>query len=728
VLERRTRELDPRTVGIGKRVLDLAFGTLDGRAGRLSDFAGQRALVIAARGRGCRVAQRYGPRLAELEREYAALGVAFLFVDLDPDLDLERARVEDVEAHGLRGTYVHDPAGAFGRALGIEATGAVFLLDASRTLRYRGALDDQYGRGAVQPEPRRAFLRDALESVLAGEPVLLAATEAPGRALGFTRKSAPAAEPTYHQEVARILQQNCAACHHAGGGAPFSLEDYETVYDKRRMIGLVVEERIMPPWYAADGGPWKNDARLSDEDVTTLTTWVAAGAPEGDPADAPTAVEWPAGWLIGEPDEIFQLKRERVVPAEGVVDYLHLRADRKVPRDMWVERMQVLPGAPSVVHHAAVTFQAPPDYGKEPPDTLLEALVPWRKKVPRREFLWGYTPGRGPRIFPPGVACFVPAGSRIFFNMHYTPSGVETTDRTQFGLVLAKEKPFFSSQTSVVRNYDVVVEPGGTAMFEAELELPHEVILRSLQPHMHLRGRSFIADLIYPDGREERLIHVPEWDMDWQLNYVYRDEPVLPAGTRVHITGWFDNTSANPNNPDPEIRVVEGLRRARRGAPSGRARGERGAALSGAQAPVMTFRYRAKATSEISALAPAASPSSDQRISGRRSTQARMASGMQSTNQPTSGAMVLPPRSRILGVQLFLVTTKNRKIPWPALMVSVPKSRIQERSRGGSSRALRGSFKRSSRARVAGRIPTYPVKNTHKDPRPGVTLVRRIES
>jgi mono/diheme cytochrome c family protein len=558
VLARRTRELDPRTTGIGQRVADLAFRTLAGRDGHLYEHSGA-ALVVSVRGLDCPVAARYGPRLAALEQEFGGRGVEFLYINLDAELDVDRAREEDVDAHGLKGSYAHDPDGSFGRALGVESTAAVFVLDASRTLRYRGALDDQYGRSAVQPRPRREFLREALEAVLANERVLLAATEAPGRALGFERDVPINPKPTYHGEVARILQQNCSACHNEGGGAPFSLEDFESAYDKRRMIRLVVDERIMPPWYAAEGsGPWKNDARLTDADVQTLAAWVEAGAPEGEPADAPSPIEWPRGWLIGEPDEIFQLKRERVVQAEGIVDYLHLFADRPVPRDMWIERMQVLPGSPGVVHHAAVTFQAPADYGKKAPDTLLEALVPWRKRRPRREFLWGYTPGRGPRVFPPGVACFVPAGSRIFFNMHYTPNGVETKDRTMFGVTLAEEPPFFSSQTSVVRNYEVDIAPGGKAVFEAELELPHEVILRSLQPHMHLRGRSLIADLIFPDGREERLIHIPEWDMDWQLNYVYRDEPVLPAGTRVHITGWFDNTSANPNNPDPGIRVVEG--------------------------------------------------------------------------------------------------------------------------------------------------------------------------
>jgi mono/diheme cytochrome c family protein len=374
-------------------------------------------------------------------------------------------------------------------------------------------------------------------------------------ALGVTADDGAADERdgvTFHREVARVMQDKCVACHRAGGAAPFSLESYETAYNKRRMIRMVVDGRVMPPWLASDeDGPWANDLRLSDAERATILAWVDAGGPAGDPADAPPRIEWPEGWLIGEPDETFQLIGPQSLPAEGTIKLRMVFADRVVPRDMWVKQLQILPGDPEVVHHASVEFEPPPTYGMGGRDTLVATLAPWTQQPQGWQYLFGYLPGKGPRAYEEGVARFLPKGSRLRFGMHYTPKGEASVDLTQLGLVIADEEARFAAETRYMNNWKLAIPPGEKRMFTAELDVPHDVKLRSITPHMHLRGRTFVGDLIRPDGSEERLIRIPEWDQDWQISYVFAEQPVVPAGSLIRITGWYDNTAENLDNPDP---------------------------------------------------------------------------------------------------------------------------------------------------------------------------------
>ncbi|MAB79142.1 MAG: redoxin [Planctomycetes bacterium] len=560
VMVDRAQELDPRTVGIGKLVADLEFKEIDGSRGRLSDHADRKALVIVMRQIGCPVSDRYGPRIARLEEEFSGRGVDFMFVNADKYLTVDEVR-EEVENHGFRGRYVHDADESFVETLGADTTTTTFVLDASRTLRYRGAVDDQIARGTTLPEVRRNYLRDALESVLANEPVAVSATSAPGCALGDrTPEFAARGSVTYHGNVARILQSNCVECHRTGGAAPFSLETFEDAYDRRRMMGVVVPDGQMPPWLADDtGGPWLNDRRLSVEDKRTLLSWIEAGAPEGDPADGPVPLEWKAGWVIGEPDFVFQLGEEKAIPAEGVIDWDPILADVEVPHDMWVKALQVLPTDPEVVHHATVTFRPPKDYGKTTLDALMSHLVPWTKRYEGWQFLFGYLPGKGPRSYADDVARFLPKGSLIRFDMHYTPKGVKTRDRTRIGVVLAEEEPIYAAQTRMIRNWKVKIPPHAKDVhFSKVYTLESDVLLRSLVPHMHYRGHIFHADLLLPDGTEKSLIRIPEWNPDWQFSYVFRHPPLAPTGSQIRITGWFDNSDENPFNPDPTRWVHDG--------------------------------------------------------------------------------------------------------------------------------------------------------------------------
>jgi mono/diheme cytochrome c family protein len=560
----RAAELDPRETNVGRLVPDLAFTDLDGRAGKLSDFAGH-ALVIAVRDVGCPVSQRTAPALARLEDEFHARDVAFLFLDLSTQ-DTEKEIQGDVEAHGFDGIVVHDVAQTLGAALEARTTTETFLIDGARTLVYRGAIDDQAARGVAVEEVRHPYLRDALEQTLARQKVMVAATSAPGCLLGIEetekRKSMThPAEPdaTYHREIARLLRDNCVECHRAGGVAPFALETYAQAKGRKAMLALVLEDGLMPPWFAApDTGPWKNDRRLSEADKATLLGWIAAGAAEGDARETPLAYAYPEGWRIGEPDVVLRMKDSFEVPAEGVVKQRYFEVAPEIPADLWIQRLEVRPEARSVVHHVTVSYQLPASGSAE--GELRRALLPFgRTANDGWLFLCAYLPGKGPQSFPDGLALFLPKGARVRFDMHYTPNGKSVSDRTSLGLVLAHEPPELVAESRNLWNPDIAIPPmASDVAFTRDYPIQHDVLLRALTPHMHLRGRTMTAELFRPDGSHEPLIDIPAWDQNWQFSYVFREPRWAPAGSRVRVTASYDNSPANPANPDPNVWVKDG--------------------------------------------------------------------------------------------------------------------------------------------------------------------------
>jgi len=538
-IDERAVLLDPKECRIGRQVADIELAYLDGTRGRLAQEMGPKGLVVFVRGAECPVSKRYGSETARIEDEYRPRGLGFLFVDMeDPSAPAEIR--EEVGAFGFEGRYALDPEQRLGLELGATRTSEVFLLDAARTLLYRGAIDDQYGRGVILAEPRTRFLRDALESLLSGKPVQVEATKAPGCVLPAKERvtSAERASPTYHRDVSRILQQNCVECHRKGGAGPFALDSLEAVRRKRAMIETVVQEGSMPPWFAAPGtGPWLKERRLTTEERGTLLGWLAAGAPEGEASDAPQPRQWRDGWRIGEPDLILPMPEPFQVPAEGLVDLQYFQTEA-TPADMWVKSIQLLPEAVQVVHHVVVYIRMP-----DKP----------------QEYFYAYVPGCAPLVYDDSVARFVPAGSCFRFDVHYTPNGIAVSDRTRMGFVRARRPPDFEAFMRTLTNQELFIPAGASDVsFNASFELPWRTMIRSVAPHMHARGKAFRLEAFRPDGTSDLLIQLDHWDSEWQYYYDFREWRDYPVGTKLLATAWYDNSAANPDNPDPSVDVRYG--------------------------------------------------------------------------------------------------------------------------------------------------------------------------
>jgi hypothetical protein len=401
--------------------------------------------------------------------------------------------------------------------------------------------------------PRR---RKALVYVLAGM-AAFAATLLPGaspaRSGGPDAKTPTAKEPvTYAKQVSRIVQEKCQICHHAGTAAPFSLGTYDDVVKRADTIREVVADKRMPPWHAdARYGKFGNERRLTPGELDALLTWLDNGKALGDRRDLPEPRSFETGWVIGKPDVIFELPEERTVPASGVVPYQYYRTPTNFKEDVWVQAAEGRPGNRAVVHHIVVTVADPVPKGRQGQ----------ANRGSGESILVGEAPGDIPLILPPGVAKKIPAGADLIWQMHYTPNGKEAKDRSQLGLIFYKGQgpPKYNCQTLGIAENSFVIPPGDSNhQVESEWAAPRDTLLLSFMPHMHLRGKDFEYRAEYPDGRKETILSVPHYDFAWQTQYRLAQPLRLPKGTKIHCTAHFDNSAANPANPDPKVAVRYG--------------------------------------------------------------------------------------------------------------------------------------------------------------------------
>lgn len=534
------------TPRLGEWIEDLGFTALDGSSARLSEVAGERGLVISMRDFECPLSKRYAPRLVELEAELAARGFGLLYVGVQP----REACASDVETHGLAAPYAIDPEGLVAARLSAVTSTEVFVLDAARTLVYRGMIDDQYGLGFAKPMAEREYLREALDALGAGERVRAGATQAQGCLLEV--EPALARPPlTWHERVGRIVQTRCEGCHRDGGVAPFALSTPEQVAKRGRMIGFAVEEGQMPPWFAEEGsGPWANHLGLTAAEKADLLAWLKGGAPVGDPAHAALPRAYTDGWTIGEPDLVVPMPESFTVPADGVIDYQTFYARIDLPKDRWVKAVEIRPGARQVVHHVLVFL--------EDPDLLRRAERGEREAARALQggedgFFAGNVPGQLGITYPAGTGKLLPAKAWLKFQLHYTPNGTETVDRSEVGFVLAEpgeELIEMRTTSALSRNFEI---PPGAFDFEVsgDYVFPEDAAIHSLFPHTHLRGMRFLFALVGSDGTSEDLLPLPEYDFNWQLAYDLATPRRVRAGTILRATAWYDNSDGNPNNPDP---------------------------------------------------------------------------------------------------------------------------------------------------------------------------------
>jgi hypothetical protein len=361
---------------------------------------------------------------------------------------------------------------------------------------------------------------------------------------GVGANDASKAGVTFTRDVAPILYNRCVECHRAGEIAPMALITYNEARPWAKSIKQKVVDRSMPPWLASsDNTHFKNERRLSQKEIDTITAWVDAGAPKGSDPDLPAAPKFEQGWAIGKPDAIISLDEDVPVPAEGVIPYKYFTVQTNFSEDKWVQAAEIRPSNRKVVHHVIV-------FAQEPGATTEQG------RGGRGVKLCGYAPGEQPKTFPAGTARLIKKGSKLTFQMHYTPNGEATTDRSYIGLVFAKAPVQKNVLTGTAMNARFVIPPGdGNFEVRSSWTAPEDVRIVDLMPHMHVRGKDFTYTAVYPDGRSEVVLQVPRYDFNWQLLYQFREPLFLPKGARLDCVAHFDNSAKNKYNPDPTKEV-----------------------------------------------------------------------------------------------------------------------------------------------------------------------------
>ena len=366
---------------------------------------------------------------------------------------------------------------------------------------------------------------------------------------------------TFNKDVLPILQRNCQGCHRPGEAAPMPLLTYQDARPWIKAIRDAVLQQRMPPWFAdSQHGKFANDRSLSQAEIDTLVAWVDGGAREGDAADLPPPREFVKGWNIGRPDLVFEMPREFHVPDSGTIQYQYVVIPTGFTGDRWVQMAEIHPGNRALVHHVMV-------YLREPGSKWLHWAKPGepfevrslRDGSRRFDLLVGFVPGSVPQMLKPGQAKLIKAGSDLVFELHYTANGKAGTDRTRMGLIFAKEPPVEQVSTIWAKNRVFVIPAGApNHRVDAERTLDHDVTLLALLPHMHLRGKSVQYRAVYPTGESQILLDVPRYSVNWQLSYYLKEPLLLPKGTRIECTGYFDNSANNPNNPNSAVAVRYG--------------------------------------------------------------------------------------------------------------------------------------------------------------------------
>ena len=516
----------------------------------LGDFRAKKAVVVVFMGTECPINNAYMPRLADMAKTYADKGVAFLGINSNCN-DTPPRIAGHAKKYELPFPVLRDPANVVADQFVAKRTPEVFLLDGSRNVVYRGRIDDQYGVGYKRAAPTRRDLAEAIDEVLAGKPVSQPSTKAAG--CFIERVVAPKAggSITFSKDVSRALQRNCQECHRPGQVAPMPLLTYEDAVAWSDSVREVVQQKRMPPWLADPHfGKFQNDRSLSEADRATLLGWIEQGCPKGDPADLPPEKQFAEGWRIGKPDAVFTMAEEYTVPADAGprgVKYQYFIVETHFDEDRWIQAAEAKPGNPAVVHHIIVYLVKPG----------LGGLV--REKTGDGigdGFLTAFAPGELGTVLAPGQAKRLPKGAILAFQLHYTPNGVEQKDRSSVGLIFAKEPPKVEVRTRAITQKHLVI-PAGDSNYEAKSEttFDQDADLLSFLPHMHLRGKDFRYEVVYPDGKRETLLSVPHYDFSWQSTYRLEKPLHLPAGTKIECTAHYDNSKDNLNNPDPDKTV-----------------------------------------------------------------------------------------------------------------------------------------------------------------------------
>lgn len=528
---------------------------------------------------GCPIAQLYSTRLKQLiEQHKTEFNFLIVFSSADEtDESIAKSPLGDIDG----AIIVRDSLSLLAREAEVSVSPTVVLLGPEYSFVYQGPIDDQYSISGRKPAPLHNYLKDQITRLKGDAKAAFESIRTQGCVMSLyqyrTDENAKS-DVTYFSHIKSIIQRGqCLSCHRTGNIAEFQpLDTYDDVAGNSFTAAERIASRRMPPWQADPRyGVFHDAKRLSASDIQTFMKWIKAGSPKGDEKSEPIQDESTKPSVIDSPDRTWTMPQPFEVPADGVLEYKYFLVDSGLDKDTWVSAVNVMPGAPSVVHHSRL-FVVPPDMQISNP-TFIQRKLAQRLKLSLDELkwatvLWGeagndpsstslgsYTPGTD-RSFADGMGVLIPKGSKILFEQHYTPNGVATKDQTKVSIKFSATRPKYQIlELPLGPKFSIRIPPNDpNYSLVSEYEFPKNAKIISFRPHMHLRGKSFRVELVRPGQAKETILSIPYWDFKWQTYYEFKAPIDVVPGTKVIATATWDNSPDNPSNPNPAAEVTFG--------------------------------------------------------------------------------------------------------------------------------------------------------------------------
>jgi hypothetical protein len=518
-----------------ERVGDFALLDQEGYFHHMAWYDNNKAVAFLVQGNGAEETREALANFERMKARYESQGIVFMMIN---PLGQDRAEVAaDVAAMGTEIPVLIDDVQTVSESIGIEFIGETVIYDPkSFRVIYRG--------DAGMP------FNDALAQVAAGDPVSYALVETDGTPVSYPERDISTV--SYEKDVAPIIAENCASCHREGGIAPFAMNSHAMVQGWSPMIREVMMTKRMPPGQIDPHvGDFRNSYVVPFEDQRKVLDWIAAGSQKDGTTDPLAMLEVPSTeWAFGEPDYVIEIS-EQAVPATGVLDYRYEFIPINLPdgKARYVRASQYMPGDRTVLHHTLNALFGP---GERP--TGRGFLAPAN---PNAAHITPYIPGAAPSVEEPNTGGLLQSGSTIGIQLHYTTTGRESKDASRIGLWFYPEDQIpterrtgdcaciFTPTWTNIPPYDPNFEQ------TAEITIPDDAYVMSFLPHMHFRGKYMRFEAHYPDGTTELMANVANYNYNWQMEYQLVEQKLVPAGTRIVVTGAFDNSAQNKANPDP---------------------------------------------------------------------------------------------------------------------------------------------------------------------------------
>ncbi|WP_169792318.1 redoxin domain-containing protein [Pseudohongiella spirulinae] len=534
---------------MASRAPDFALIDQNGRFHQLGRYVDKELVVVAAYQSGCARDDSVLRELASLQQRFRDAAVSFQV--LVPDPDESRKSLKDLaDRLGTDLPFLLDSSQLVADALSFTHCGEILVVDPARfDVLYRGGIglyDDhplQLALAATIPG-LSSHLHYIVHSELRGEPFIQDVMPINGDPLQLAElRAARARSVSYEQDVAPILIERCLGCHSERGAAPWVMSGHQMVQGWSQMIRETLLTRRMPPgqidYEHADR--FDDVHHITDDEMSTLLAWIEKGArrnPE-QPDPLVLAPSESSEWELGEPDMIVEFPAHEI-PATGVLDYMFVPIELGLMEDKWVQAYEFDVDDKLSLHHIIVYTQ----------DARQQ-----RQNASRggsRTNFGGYAPGREHVVLDDSTGILLKRDMRFMIQFHYTTVGRELTDRSRIGLYFRDSAPDYPLVRTAVMNGEFQIPPGVREFpVQAETVINEDSYLFSFAPHMHYRGKHIKFTLRYPDGSEDELLSIPNFQHNWQMVYRLRDPVFLPAGSRIVAEGAFDNSRFNPLNPDP---------------------------------------------------------------------------------------------------------------------------------------------------------------------------------